>query len=630
MTFHDFGLICFAAASVIHAIQTVLAAKLHQQELGKQRLAALDGVAIGLTCFVWQSGNFLAGVFSAANFTPTSNYFFAAQFIRSGALVCFPLLFSYMCLHFHYDVPDHRIRVLIGIGRSLRFPLWPWTIWAVAVVAADAFGRPLPGLSADRTNFVTLHIMLLYFVILTAAGVSYRRAVRVAQGTPISRAQIATVLAGAAGVVTFVLMLSGYWKIPVPFMSFVELAAMLTSVPFTISVAYRLFQFPFMDVFIREVISGSMILAVFVATLTVGNSVLWLAASAMVLVFAKAPLTRWVERAFLGYAESVEDQEERIGAAIRGLAALDEFGPRISEILAREVEAQWIDVSSGSRPDAVYRFEISGSNISLFAGPRIGKRRYMSRQLHVLRTAALQLSAHHHQLAQSRMRELAARAQMRALQAQINPHFLFNTLNVLASLIHSDPREAERVTEDLAEIFRYALESTRLEWVTLEDELRFLESYLGIEKTRFGERLIYTIDVDKRLRSARIPPMILQPLVENAVKHGIGSKLEGGEIRITCLEDGNRLSLSVEDTGMGLHNASKHSGAGIGLSNVRERLQHVYGGDATLRLEENFPSGTRVVVTLPLLGEAQGQQRAASNGEAQAQQRAATNNEARR
>jgi len=276
----------------------------------------------------------------------------------------------------------------------------------------------------------------------------------------------------------------------------------------------------------------------------------------------------------------------------------------------------------------------------------------MSRQLHILRTAALQLSAHHHQLAQSRMRELTARAQMRALQAQINPHFLFNTLNVLASLIHSDPREAERVTEELAEIFRYALESTRLEWVTLDDELRFLESYLGIEKTRFSERLVYFIDVDERLRSSRIPPMILQPLVENAVKHGIGSKLEGGEIRITCVEDGNRLSLSVEDTGMGLHNASRHSGAGIGLSNVRERLQHVYGGDATLRLEENLPSGTRVVVGLPLLSEAQArqraalrdeaqaqqraalrdeaQQRAASNGEAQAQQRAASNNEARR
>src|SRR5262249_7967802 len=155
----------------------VLAAKLHQQELGKQRLAALDGVAIGLTCFVWQFGNFLAAVFSAADFRPTSNYFFASQFIRNVALVCFPLLFSYMCLHFHYDVPDHRTRVLIGIGRSLRFPLWPWTIWAVAVVAAENIGSRMAPFSADIMIFVTLHIMLLYFIIFTAAGISYRREV---------------------------------------------------------------------------------------------------------------------------------------------------------------------------------------------------------------------------------------------------------------------------------------------------------------------------------------------------------------------------------------------------------------------------------------------------------------------
>src|SRR5262245_33179324 len=233
MTFRDFGLICFAAASVIHAIQTVLAAKLHQQELGKQRLAALDGIAIGTLCFVWQFGNFLAGIFSASDFSAASNYFFAAQFIRNGALVCFPLLFSYMCLHFHLDVPDHRSRVWIGLGRSLRFLLWPWTIWAVAIVAAENLGRPLPIHSAGLTTPRTLHIMLLYFVILTAAGMAYRRDVRAAQGTPPARAQKATVIAGVAGIATFVLMLSGYWKIPVPFMSFVELAAMLTSVPFT-------------------------------------------------------------------------------------------------------------------------------------------------------------------------------------------------------------------------------------------------------------------------------------------------------------------------------------------------------------------------------------------------------------
>jgi signal transduction histidine kinase len=599
MTFHDFALICFAAASVIHAIQTVLAAKLYQQELGKHRFGALDGVAVGFACFIWQFGNFLAGIFSAPDFTATSDYFFGAQFIRDGSLVCFPLLFSYMSRHFQCNVPDHRGRVLIGFGSSLRFPLWPWTIWAVAVVAASNVGRTLPLISADTTILVSLHLMLLYFIVLTATSVANRREVGEVRGPWSARAQKATIIAGAAGLSTFVLMLSGYWHLPVPLMPFVELAAMLTSVPFTISVAYRLFQFPFMDVFIREVISGSIILLLFVAVLSVGHSVLWLATSAMLLVFFKAPLTRWVERVFLGYAESIEDQEERIGTAIRGLTALDEFGPRVSEILAREVEAEWMAIGSDTKTDAVHHFEISGSGLVLCAGPRIGRRRYMSRQLSVLRTAALQLAAHHHQLRQHEMRELTARAQMRALQAQINPHFLFNTLNVLASLIDSDPRKAERVTIELADIFRYALESTRLEWVTLDDELRFLEAYLEIEKARFNERLVYSIQIDGQLRSMKIPPMILQPLVENAVRHGIGSKLEGGEIRIAAYEKGSGISLTVEDTGIGMNGASRHRGTGIGLTNVRERLKHVYGDEANLQLESIQPSGTRAVVALP-------------------------------
>ena len=301
----------------------------------------------------------------------------------------------------------------------------------------------------------------------------------------------------------------------------------------------------------------------------------------------------------MGFDESVDEQEERIGTAIRALTRLDEFGARVSEILAHELDAQWVEINPEPRLDAVHRFEIAGSGLSLSLGPRLGGRQYMSRQLRIARTAALQLAAHHHQLAQHEMRELTARAQMRALQAQINPHFLFNTLNVLANLIHTNPEKAELVTEELADIFRYALESTRVEWVRLDDELRFLESYLEIEKTRFEERLVYSFDVDAAIRSLKIPPMILQPLVENAIKHGIGPKVEGGEVRISARIESDRVVMAVEDTGMGHQSVSRHRGTGVGLTNVRERLQHLYGNRGSLKLEEMSPSGTRAVLILP-------------------------------
>jgi sensor histidine kinase YesM len=134
--------------------------------------------------------------------------------------------------------------------------------------------------------------------------------------------------------------------------------------------------------------------------------------------------------------------------------------------------------------------------------------------------------------------------------------------------------------------------------VKLGDELHFLESYLEIEQARFEERLTYSFDVDAAMRSLRIPPMILQPLVENAVKHGIGPKVEGGEVRIGARLDADSLTILVEDIGRGPQ-AARNRGSGIGLSNVRERLQHLFGDAAGLRLETIEAGGTRAVLTLP-------------------------------
>jgi LytS/YehU family sensor histidine kinase len=202
---------------------------------------------------------------------------------------------------------------------------------------------------------------------------------------------------------------------------------------------------------------------------------------------------------------------------------------------------------------------------------------------------------------QHKLRELTARAEVRALQAQINPHFLFNTLNVLANLIQDNPQRAERVTEQLAEVFRYALESTRRERVSLEEEVRFLQAYLEIETTRFGKRLRHHWNVDATAAKVSIVPMLLQPLVENAVRHGIAPSPEGGDLWIDAkLHSGSKLVLQVEDSGVGISARSSKPGFGVGLSNVRERLCRCYGTGAELLMEAREPIGTRATLFLPV------------------------------
>jgi len=601
MALRDLYLICFGAAAAVHAAQTVLAATWRRRRTGSARVEAVDGIALGLTAFFWQFGNFFVVLLSTLSFDgiPAGSgvLFRIGNFFRDGSLVCFPLLFSFMCLHIPDDV--RGTLSLLSIGRYLWYPLWPWTALALSTMAfADAgfrFSVINPGLAAQ----ITLYVMLFYFIVFTVTSMARRGQARASGMAALVRAHKAAMIAGLITVITFILMLTGFWNVHIPFLRHIELAAMLTSVPFAVAVAYRLYQFPFMDAFVREVLSGVILLAALIVAISIGNSIPWIVAFAVLLVYCKAPLTRWVDRRLMGHEETVEQQEERIGTAIRGLTRLDEFGARVAEILANELEAEWVRIDSTPATDAVHRFEIVGSGLWLSAGPRIGGRQYMSRELRIGRAAALELAAHHHHLTHHELRELTARAQIRALQAQINPHFLFNTLNVLANLIHSNPAKAERVTEELAEIFRYALESTRMEWVKLDDELRFLESYLEIEKTRFEERLAYSFNVDGEIRSVKVPPMILQPLVENAIKHGIAPKLEGGEVRISARAESGRVLIVIEDTGLGHRVASRHRGSGIGLTNVRERLHHVFGDAGTLKLEEMHPNGTRAVLVLP-------------------------------
>jgi sensor histidine kinase YesM len=188
-------------------------------------------------------------------------------------------------------------------------------------------------------------------------------------------------------------------------------------------------------------------------------------------------------------------------------------------------------------------------------------------------------------------------ANLKLLQAQIEPHFLFNTLANVGSLIDGDPALAKKLLERLNDWLRVALARARSDRTTLDDELSMLENYLQILKIRFGERLHWRIEAGDTARLMPFPPMLLQPLVENAVRHGIEPKIGGGEIGICVSIENASLRISVSDSGVGLVDTDDNGGAG--LANVRARLKTLFGETGQLCLQSREQGGTVATLELP-------------------------------
>jgi hypothetical protein len=194
----------------------------------------------------------------------------------------------------------------------------------------------------------------------------------------------------------------------------------------------------------------------------------------------------------------------------------------------------------------------------------------------------------------------ALQAQLRLLQAQIEPHMLFNTLANLQGLIAIDPPRAGRMLDQLIQYLRATLSVSRMETTTLDQEFAALDAYLGLMSVRMGERLAYRCSLPDALRAARLPTMLLQPLVENAVVHGLEPKVDGGMVTIAAARHGDLLEITVRDTGLGLDRATPREGGGVGLATTRERLQVLYGARAGVALLPGEPHGTLATLTLPL------------------------------
>ncbi len=317
---------------------------------------------------------------------------------------------------------------------------------------------------------------------------------------------------------------------------------------------------------------------------------------------------------FIGCLRSATTEEQLRAQARHGLE--DIFSANADVIVGEapaghEPAAHEIPVRSGNR--------IAGRFVM---GPRAGDAPYFSQDIallasladvfaHVLENLHLQERKLEQEQRTQELSLSASRSELKALRAQINPHFLFNALNSIAGLIHRDPAGADRTIEQLADVFRYALRGAESEWAILDDEMDFVRAYLDVERARFGDRLQTAIHIDDGARGARVPTMVVQTLVENAVKHGVASVRGQASVTVDARERSGRLVMSVTDNGPGFREEDQapfdvapgrpsRARGGYGLVNIRQRLEGYFGPDAVLSVAR-MDGLTVVSVELPLL-----------------------------
>lgn len=200
-----------------------------------------------------------------------------------------------------------------------------------------------------------------------------------------------------------------------------------------------------------------------------------------------------------------------------------------------------------------------------------------------------------------RKARLATEAQLHVLKMELAPHFLFNALHSVSALIHSDPDAANDTLVRVSDMLRYSIETSRVQEVALRDELATLRLYTGIEELRFADRLRLTWDIDPEALDAAVPHMLLQPLVENAIKHGVEVRSTTGRVAVAAARDRDTLRISIEDDGPGVKHPSPRRGTGVGIANTRARLAELYGARHTFTIGPGPRGGTVVAITFPFV-----------------------------
>ncbi len=307
----------------------------------------------------------------------------------------------------------------------------------------------------------------------------------------------------------------------------------------------------------------------------------------------------------LGAMQPATSEETLIVEAERRLAEI--FSTVISIRLDDGPLASGVISADASTPSGAHvRFVVSGDPLG---------RRLLSEDLQMLRSLAgvfgfmlettrLQQKRQEQELVAQDLRLQTSRSELKALRAQINPHFLFNALNAIASLIHTNPGRADEAVEQLAEVFRYTLRRSDSEWAPLDQELAFARAYLDVERARFGPRLTCAIDADHLTPVPQVPSMLLQTLIENAVKHGVSQTRGPGRIDVRVRTVADQVTVEVRDNGPGpgATHALPRDGEGFGLRSVRERLAGHFGSRARLELVRDEAAGVTIArITMPMV-----------------------------
>jgi signal transduction histidine kinase len=385
-----------------------------------------------------------------------------------------------------------------------------------------------------------------------------------------------------------------------------EMAAHHAGVPLALMVLLQDYRFLLLDAYLR-VLASLLLAVVFIAAAeqiryrTTGDPLqqgLYAVGSAVLLVVYGAigvRLQRGLTRILFG-RPSIENALARL----REHAAATQDENVFFANAAREIADYMNAVAAGDpgSAEATAAVRLSdGTRREIALGPRLGGRRYLSEDLQTLERLGMQVAEHMEQFRRAEMSRLVAQAELRALESQIHPHFLFNALNTLYGVIPKEAAGARRMVLNLADILRYCLRAGET-FTTLENELRVVEAYLEIEKLRLGERLTVEMAIDECVGEVRIPVLSLQSLVENAIKHAIATQPAGGRLTISATACGDSVAVRVSDSGPGFGDSGDTTGEGVGLRNVTRRLQLCYGGSAGLRIESGA-SGTSAGFDVP-------------------------------